>query len=133
MRIDAKLQLARLILLPGNCRHYGLGFAMNQKSFECVDDRIAVATFSTSKSTTMKVINVYDPTLMKAKEDQSIREIFSDQLENVLAKINKQNIVFIAGDFNSKIGANHLGTPCIGKYGRGRRNENGQRLVLRIT
>ena len=126
----------RLILLPGKqCRHYGLGFAINEfwsqrlESYEYVSDRIAVATFKTSKRTTMKIINIYAPTQAKANENRSIREEFYDQLEATLDKIGKHTTLYIAGDFNSKIGADRSDAACIGKYARGRRNENGQQLI----
>lgn len=124
-----------MILLPGKCRHYGLGFVINKfwskrlKFYEHVNDLIAIATFATSKNTTMKIINIYGPTQAKSNENKSVRDQFYDQLESILAKTSKQTTIFIAGDYNSKIGEDHTNTMCIGKYARGRRNDNGQQLV----
>ena len=46
-----------------------------------------------------------------------------------LSKINKLTTLFIAGDFNSKLGQDWTNTNCSGHFGRGRRNKNGQQLV----
>lgn len=125
----------KIILLPSKTRHYGLGFALNKfwtdklLTYEAISDRIAVATFQLSKRTTMKVVNVYAPTQMLANAKKQIIEEFYEQLDDLLCKINKQTLLFIAGDFNSKIGADWANTACIGHYGRGRQNENGKRLA----
>jgi hypothetical protein len=54
---------------------------------------------------------------------------FYNHLDTLLKKIGKQVTLFIAGDFNSKIGHEWMNTKCIGRYCRGLRNSNGQQLV----
>ena len=62
----------RVILLPGKCRRYGLGFALNEHwtkilvTYESIDDRIAVAMFKLSERAFMKVAHVYAPTQAKS-------------------------------------------------------------------
>lgn len=125
----------RLILLPGKCRHYGLGFAINKfwasrlQSYESINDRIAIATFTLSQRSSMKVINVYAPTQARANENTSERDEFYDKLNQILASTPKEATLFIAGDFNSKLGQDHASTKCVGRYCRGRRNANGQQLA----
>ncbi len=57
-----------------------------------------------------------------------MRDHFYNQLDSLLKKIGKQVTLFIAGDFNSKIGHEWMNTKCIGRYCRGLRNSNGQQL-----
>ena len=126
---DEKIDGYRVILLPTNSRHYGLGFALNKHwadrllSYESISDRIAIATFRLFKRSIMKVINVYAPTSALANQKPSVREEFYEQLECQMRKCNRYTFLFIAGDFNSKIGADQTNTQCIGRYGRVRRNE----------
>lgn len=132
---DEQINDYRLILLPGKCRYYGLGFAINKhwssrlQSFESIDDRIAVATFKLSARTSLKVINVYAPTQARSNKNTAERDQFYDQLERLLRSIPKRTSFFIVGDFNSKMGQKSIDIKCIGHFGRGRRNVNGQQLV----
>ncbi len=75
------------------------------------------------------MINVYGPTQAKSTADEKIRDTFYEQLEAQITHINKSVTLFIAGDFNSKIGHDWTNTNCIGRYCRGRRNTNGQQLA----
>ncbi len=75
------------------------------------------------------MINEYALTQAKAAADEKIRELFYDQLEAQIIHTSKNTTLFIAGDFNSKIGQKWTDTNCIGHYCRGRRNENSQQLV----
>jgi hypothetical protein len=46
---------------------------------------------------------------------------------------NKENL-FLLGDFNARVGADHPFWPrCIGHFGFGKLNENGQRLLERCS
>jgi hypothetical protein len=77
----------------------------------------------------LTVIKAYGPTQVKASADESIRDLFYDQLEATLNKLRKRSILCIAGDFNAKIGQDWTSTRCIGRFCRGIRNPNGQELV----
>ena len=91
---DEVINNVRIILLQGKCRHYGLGFALNKywatrlKSYESIDDHIAITTFTLSKNASIKIVNVYAPTQAKSDADVKVRDAFYDQLEAVLSKIN---------------------------------------------
>jgi exonuclease III len=70
----------RVILLPGECRHYGLGFALNEawanrlQSTKSISERIATATFKLSEhDAIMTVIKVYGPTQVKADADEKVK------------------------------------------------------------
>ena len=95
-----------------------------------ISDRIARAKFKLPNNNyLMIVINVYGPIQAKTNEDERIRDELYDQLEAILNKLSKRSILFIAGDFNSKIGQEKTDNNCIGRYCRGYRNANGQALV----
>ena len=61
----------RLLGLPSESRHYGLGFAVTNwlvkrvTRFWSVSDRVAVIQFRMSGKSVMTVINVYGPTAMR--------------------------------------------------------------------
>ena len=121
---DEVINNTRIIMLTGKFRHNELGFALNKywatrlKSYETIDDRIAIATFTLSKNASMKIVNIYAPTQAKSDADVKVRDAFYGQLEAVLSKMNQQTTLLIAGDFNSKIGVDWSETNCIGRYGR---------------
>ena len=77
------------------------------------------------------IINVYAPTSEKSKKfPQQIDKLYTN-LHKLCKQIKKisTTATIIAGDFNSKIGRRHGNEESIGSWSRGRRNENGTRLV----
>ena len=55
-------------------------------------------------------------------------ERFYEDLQDLLELIPKRDVLFIIGDWNAKVGSQE--TPGVtGKFGRGVRNEAGQRLI----
>ena len=71
------------------------------------------------------VIQVYSPT-SNAEEPEV--EWFYDNLQDLLELAHPQNVLFIIGDWNAKVGSQEtLGVT--GKFGLGILNEAGQRLI----
>ena len=71
------------------------------------------------------VIQVYAP-ISNAKEAEV--ELFYEDLQDLLELTPKKEVLFIIGDWNSKVGSQE--TPgTTGKFGLGMRNEAGQRLI----
>ena len=69
------------------------------------------------------VIQVYAPT-SNAEE----AEWFYEDLQDLLELTLKKEVLFILGDWNTKVGSQE--TPGVtGKFGLGMRNEAGQRLI----
>ena len=55
-------------------------------------------------------------------------EWFYEDLQDLLELISKEDVLFIIGDWNAKVGSQE--TPGVtGKFGFGIRNEAGQRLI----
>ena len=77
------------------------------------------------KSFNITVIQVYAPTT-NAKEVEVER--FCEDLQDLLELTPKQDVLFIIGDWNAKVGSQE--TPGVtGKFGLGILNEAGQRLI----
>ncbi|ESN97564.1 hypothetical protein HELRODRAFT_177999 [Helobdella robusta] len=57
-------------------------------------------------------------------------EAFYDQLEQTLNVLPKKDVKIITGDWNAKIGRDNIGfEEVMGKYGIGKRNNRGERLL----
>ena len=71
------------------------------------------------------VIQVYAPT---SKAEEAEVERFYEDLQDLLELTPKKDVLFIIGDWNSKVGSQE--TPGVtGKFGLGVWNEAGQRLI----
>ena len=74
------------------------------------------------------IINVYAPHTQRLLENiDELDELYTD-LGNVLNEFKNKSQIYIAGDFNAKVGANGK-EDCIGRYSRGRRNMSGQNFI----
>ena len=71
------------------------------------------------------VIQVYAPT---TNAEEAEVERFYEDLQDLLELTPKKDVLFILGDWNTKVGSQ--GTPRVtGKYGLEVQNEAGQRLI----
>ena len=71
----------------------------------------------------IKVIQVYAVTSNAEEAEQ-----FYEDLQDLLELTPKKDVLFIIGDWNAKLGSQE--TPRVtGKFGLGRQNEVGQRLL----
>ena len=79
----------------------------------------------------MTIINVYAQTTQRIKKDSTELDDMYVELAELVNEFNSQSaIMFIAGDFNAKVGKkSNIPTPCLGRYSRGRRNASGESLI----
>ena len=77
------------------------------------------------KSFNITVIQVYAPT---SNAEEAEVEPFYEALQDLLELTPKKDVVFIIGDWNSKVGSQEK-PGVIGKFGLGMQNEAGQRLI----
>ena len=71
------------------------------------------------------VIQVYAPT---SNTEEAEGEWFYEDLHDLSELTPKKDVLFIIGDWNTKVGSQE--TPGVtGKFGLGMRNEAGQRLI----
>ncbi|GFR78339.1 craniofacial development protein 2-like [Elysia marginata] len=79
--------------------------------------------------TVITIINVYAPTSERALKHPEEFEKFYRDLNNTINSVEKQSFILLAGDFNAKIGKQQQGETSVGKFSKGKRNCNGERLV----
>ena len=71
------------------------------------------------------IIQVYTPT---SNAEEAEVERFCEDLQDLVELTSKKDVLFIIGDWNTKVGSQE--TPGVtGKFGLGRWNEAGQRLI----
>ncbi|CAE1167379.1 unnamed protein product [Acanthosepion pharaonis] len=77
------------------------------------------------------LISVYAPTLSATPDT---KDNFYNKLATTISSIpRKEQLVFL-GDFNTRVGAGHDSWPlCLGQFGVGKMNNNGQRLLKLCT
>ena len=117
---------------PHERRLYGVGFAVRNSLLAAIEapssgtPRVLSLRLTTS-SGPANVLSVYAPTLCSTAE---AKDQFYEELEAKLQQIPTKEHLFLLGDFNARVGSDHDSWPrCIGSFGIGKLNENGQRLL----
>ena len=88
------------------------------------NDRMIFVHFQ-GKPFNITVIQVYAPT---SNAEEAEVERFYEDIQDLLELTPKKDVLFIIGDWNTKVGSQE--TPGVtGKFGLGIRNEAGQRLI----
>ena len=94
--------------------------------YDTVSDRILSVRFR-GKKVNITIIQVYAPTSMAIEEEH---ESFYNELQGIIDKTPKGDVVMVIGDFNAKVGKyNGGGGNTIGGHGLGEQNDAGERLV----
>ncbi|MCP4267312.1 MAG: hypothetical protein GY777_17355, partial [Candidatus Brocadiaceae bacterium] len=113
-------------------REHGVGFAVKNTLLQSVEvgsdgnKRIATLRLHTKKGTAT-LISVYAHTLYS---DEQIKDTFYEKLSLLVKKLPKNDQLVILGDFNARVGSDHDSwAPCLGHFGFGKMNSNGQRLL----
>ena len=74
----------------------------------------------------VSLISAYAPTLTSLSE---AKDSFCDELSAVITEVHRQEPLFILGDFNVRVGADHSSWPSsLSHHGIGKMDENGQRF-----
>jgi len=111
----------------------GVAMLSNRKAASCLiswsplNDQIIMARFN-SRYIRTSIVQVFAPT-NDAKEEA--KDVFYEQVQKVLDKIPKHDIVILMGDWNAKVGDQQDGEEgVVGHHGQhGERSENGERFV----
>ena len=111
-------------------RRNGIAIMVNKRVRNAVfgcnlkNDRMISVHFQ-GKPFNIMVIQAYAPT--SNAEEPEVQRFYED-LQDVLELTPKNDVLFIIGDWNAKVGSQE--TPGVtGKFGLGVRNEAGQRLI----
>lgn len=111
-------------------RRKGVAFLVNRRIARCVEspqyisDRIMSIRMK-GKPLNVSIIQVYAPT---ADAPEQEHKDFYNQVKNALNQTPRDDIVYVMGDFNAKVGEGREGD-VVGEHGLGVRNESGDRLV----
>ncbi|PIK34143.1 hypothetical protein BSL78_29037 [Apostichopus japonicus] len=90
-----------------------------------VSSRLITARFY-GKHKKVTIIQVYAPTEAAVEEE---KDTFYGQLQEIVDRCSRHDMVFIIGDFNAKVGCDNEGLDDImGKEGIGVTDDNGERL-----
>ena len=139
-----KLVILKQTKLTNN-GHGGLGFIISKRlldsviSYKTISDRVAYLDFqipcnNVNKPWRARIVNCYSPTLPKATKNPILIEKFYDEL-SVATNVPSRVELFVTGDFNAKLGKRSIIdednglSDFMGKYGVGRRNDNGEHLL----
>lgn len=117
----------------GNAHLSGGAMLLSRKAASCliswslVNDRITMARFN-SRYIRTSIVQVYAPTNDTEKE---AKYVFYEQVQKVLDKIPKHDILILMGDWNAKVRDQQGGEEgVVGHHGlHGERSENGERIV----
>ena len=125
----------QLFGLPSESRHYGLDFAVTNwlakrvNRFWSVSARVAVFQFHMSGKSVMTVINVYGPTPVRVATNIEEREEFFCDVAAITTAHRASTLLYIAGDFNFKLGIRHEQEIFMGRHSCGHRNANSSPLA----
>ena len=84
-----------------------------------------ISIYYQGKPFNIKAIQVYVPT---SNAEEAEVEWFYEDLQDLLELTPKKDVLFIIGDWNTKVGSQEL-PGVTGKFGLGVQNEAGQRLI----
>ncbi|XP_022797664.1 craniofacial development protein 2-like [Stylophora pistillata] len=117
-------------------RVHGVGFAVSNKLVQMVEpgstksERIMHIKLNTDLGPT-NLLSVYAPTLTSSTD---AKDTFYSQLDDAIKHIPNNEVLILLGDFNARVGNDQGSWPdCLGHFGVGKCNENGQRLLELCT
>ena len=113
-------------------RQHGVGFAVCNKLMSKIEEptggteRLLTLRLNTTDGP-VTLVCAYAPTNCSSDEE---KEKFYDELDQVVGSIPSTDQTIMLGDFNARVGADYEAwKPCLGRFGTGQMNQNGQRLL----
>ena len=120
----------------GEHREYGVGFAVRNSVLSMIEpgsdgsERLLTLLLN-STAGPVTLVSVYAPTLSATSD---IKDEFYENLAAIISSVPNNEQLVLMGDFNARAGADHDMWPsCLGQFGMGKMNENGQRLLELCT
>ena len=113
-------------------RLYGMGFAARNSLLSAVGPPCGgtahiLSLWLSTSSGPVNFLNIYVLTLCSLAEN---KDEFYKELESSIREIPATEHLYLLGDFNAQVGADHASWPsCIGYFGVGRLNKKGQRFL----
>ena len=113
-------------------RELGVGFAVKNSLMKMVEpgsggsERLLTIRLNTTEGP-VNLVSVYAPTLFSTPD---AKDEFYENLASTIRNISSTEQLVLLGDFNARVGADIDSWPsCLGPFGVGKLNENGQRLL----
>ncbi|XP_072906368.1 uncharacterized protein [Hemitrygon akajei] len=134
---ETKLQTGETLLYSGKEKEEdpheaGVALMLSKEAarslieWEPVSDRIITARFK-SRFQKVSIILCYTPTNNTEEEE---KDLFYTQLQAVVGKVPKQDMLIVMGDLNAKVGSDNTGREReMGQNSLGNMNENGELLT----
>ena len=120
----------------GEHREYGVGFAVRNSLLSMIEpdsngsERLLTLRHNTTAGP-VTLVSVYAPTMSATSDTKD--ELY-ENLAAIISSFPNNEQLILLGDFNARVGADHDTWPsCIGQFGVGKMNENGQRLLELCT
>lgn len=117
---------------PEEPREHGVGFAVKNNLLSMVElgrggsERLLSLRLNTSEGP-VTLVSVYAPTLSSTPE---AKDDFYENLSSTITNTPSTEQLVLLGDFNARVGTDTDSWPsCLGPFGVGKLNENGQRLL----
>ncbi|BHF78245.1 hypothetical protein SprV_0602135700 [Sparganum proliferum] len=110
---------------------HGVAIALSQQAdlalaWEPVNDRMAYVRLK-GHFTNISIVAVYAPTSAAEQRD---KEAFYSQLQALVERLPRRDLLIVAGDWNGRTGPSDPTTShLLGRFGLGSRCENGERLL----
>ena len=119
-----------IIYSGGEEHRRGVGIMLNRKTANClmgywpISERTLLCKIQ-ARPFNLAIIQCYAPT---ADQTQETLDEFYSEIEMAIKQTKSDDIVFVLGDFNAKVG--NAGTShCVGQFGLGKTNERGDTLI----
>ncbi|CAF1540573.1 unnamed protein product [Adineta ricciae] len=119
-----------LVYSGGDQHERGVGMLLDEqtsksiKGYWAVSDRVLLMKLY-GKPFNISIIQAYAPTANY--DDDSITDFYED-LDKAYKQCNSNDIVYVMGDFNAKVGNERVGN-TVGPFGLGAKNERGDNLI----
>ena len=117
-------------------REHGVGFAVNNKLLSMIEEptggteRLLTLHLCTTQGSATFVC-AYAPTNCS---DEEAKDKFYEELDQTLKNVPTNERLYLLGDFNARVGADKDSwSACLGNYGTGKMNDNGQRMLELCT
>ena len=117
---------------PEESSEHGVGVAVRNSLLSSISpptkgsERILKIQINTAEGK-VSIISVYAPTVSSPEE---VKDRFYDDLNSIVGEVPQGESLLLLGDFNARVGADREAWPtCLGHFGIGKMNENGQRLL----
>lgn len=115
-------------------RIHGVGFAIKTKLVKqhhlipkAINERLMTMRIPLHFDTYLTVVSAYAPTLDSGND---AKENFYQELHSIISAVNAKEKLIILGDFNARVGRDHLlWKGIIGRHGVGKCNDNGLLLL----